>query len=143
MAILNGNNGYLSIDGQVMNTWMVEKVTLKQVVGEEDTTMGFGVDYSSVAPKLKHWEGELAVGYDAADLATYKAKLESGDLVTLIYGPESNTAGKPKFEATVMLGDIDLSGTAVAKDKLMFKLPFRTSGTPVSTLTGDLAGTFA
>jgi hypothetical protein len=91
------------------------------------------------ADGLDDYSLSIDVVYDVADLSTYKAKLVRGSVYTLVYGPEGNTAGKPKDEVSVILASVDGPNPTISKDMVMFSLQFQGADTAVSLLE---SGTF-
>jgi hypothetical protein len=89
------NDYYLSIGGTVVDTWGVE-VTLEYVNTSVETTSGAGVDHVMRSPGLYDTTISLSIAYDATDLATYIQKLQPGVVVSIEYGPEGSTSGKPR-----------------------------------------------
>ena len=77
--------------------------------------------------------------YDDTAHAAEIADVDIGSKETLIYGPESNVAGKPCFSGPMILTDVKLS-QSVEKIFLAYELSFVQAGAPTKTLEGG--GTF-
>ena len=76
--------------------------------------------------------------YDDTDLATYVGGLKSGTKATLVFGPEGNATGKPKFECTMILSSVTGPSPTVSKGMVMFELSFDGAGAPTATIpNGD------
>lgn len=142
MAQYNGNNAYLSFDGLAFSTYYADEISLEQSAETEDTTHGAGATHIMREPKLNDHSFDIVIIYDVANLGTYKAKLQAGKKGVVIYGPEGNVAGKPKFECEMILTSVAQT-QSIEKSKVQFELSFEQANTPVSTLTGDLAGVFS
>lgn len=137
MATLNGNNAYLSWNGTDVSGWWTDAIDKNASVATEDITAGAGATHIMRAPKLKDNSMSFALVYDATDWATYKASLVAGTTATLIYGPESNTAGKPKFECSMILTTVRGPNLAIDKSKVMVELDFEAADAPTATLEAD------
>lgn len=133
MSRLAQNDAFLSIDGTTMNTWAIEFAP-DISSAEIDTTAGFDTDWTSTAPGLKTFKGKMTIVYETADIATYLPLLQPGATRTVIYGPEGNTAGKPKHNQSCVF--TKLSGPKVNVDKSLtiFEVDVTGTGTPTTNL---------
>jgi len=138
MATLNGNNVYLSWDGVQIDGYWTGDVSKDESVSTVDITAGSGATHVERASGLLDNSMSFSIVYDDADLATYVGKLESGTKATLIFGPEGNTAGKPKFECVMILSSVTGPSPSVAKGMVMFELSFEGAAAPTASIAnGD------
>lgn len=141
MAQLNGNSNYILWDGVDLSAFFADTISNEMSVDTEDITAGSGATHIQRAAKLIDGKLDLYVIYDVELLATYKAVLQPGKTAVLIWGPEGNLAGKPRFEGSMILTSIS-DEQSIEKTKVGFSLSFEQAAKPVSTLTGELAGVF-
>lgn len=138
MATLNGNNVYLSWDGVDISGYWTGEVSKDESVNTVDTTAGSGATHTQRAAGLLDNSLSFSVVYDDADLADYVSKLVSGTKATLIYGPENNTVGKPKFECVMILQSVSGPSVSIEKNMVSFDLSFEGAAAPTASIgNGD------
>ena len=137
MATLNGNNVYLSWDGVDISGYWTDQINKSASNSTVDVTAGAGATHVERLDGLNDNTMAFAVVYDISDLATYKGKLIPGTIGTLIYGPEGNTAGKPKFECPMILQQVDGPNPSIDKQKVMFELSFEGAAAPTATIEAN------
>lgn len=135
MPKLVGNNAYLSWDGVDVSGWWTGEISREPSVETIDVTAGAGVNYMQREPGLIDNSMGFSIYYDDTDLASYVGKLAVGTKAILIYGPENNTAGKPKFEGSMILESVS-QGQVVTKDLVKFELSFVQADAPTATIEG-------
>lgn len=148
MAALNGNDAYLSINGRVVGAVsgaaanIFRKFEMDLATGDEDVSAGSGIDWEEHADKLSRINGKVTVVYDVSsvvtDIDTITATLGRGSVIPIVYGPEGNTAGKPKHDQDFLVTAI--SGPSVGHDKpaVLFEMTVVSSGAPRSNIyAGD------
>jgi hypothetical protein len=134
MVALNGNNAYIEWDGTNVSPFWTGDVNPTATNSTQEITAGSGVDHVQRAPGLNDHTMTFPVIYDKDAYATYKDKLVIGKQAPLIYGPEGNTVGKPKFEGEMILDDISGPSQTIDKQMLQFDLTFTAADEPTSTL---------
>lgn len=142
MAQLNGNSNYINWDGVDISAYFADEISNEMSADTEDITSGSGATHIMRASKLIDGTLDLYVIYDDTVLDTYKALLQPGKKAVLVWGPEGNVSGKPRFEGSMILTSVGVA-QSIEKTKVGFTLSFEQAAKPVSTLTGDLAGTFS
>lgn len=102
MSFVHGKNTYISLNGTVLSSYC-NTSNLDQEADEHDVTCYGATDYSVSGGLLK---GAFTMGGIHDDgTAGPKAVIEPllGTVVTLIRGPEGNTAGQPKETVSVLV----------------------------------------
>lgn len=135
MATLNGNNAYLSFNGTVLSTYWTKELSREATVDTEDITAGAGATHIERAPKLIDNTMTFMVVHDDSTFATYRAALVVGTTGTLVYGPENNTAGKPRFEGSMILTSVSQPQT-IDKGLVSYELSFEQAAAPTYTIEG-------
>lgn len=131
MATYSGNSVYVAIDGTSLGAYWKE-VEITAAMDSVDVTAGSGAEYRERAGGLRDYSVSLTVVYDDSTVATYIQKLRPG-VHTVEIGPEGNTAGKPKFEQSMLLTEAPFSVT-VEKSEVAFSLSFEGAAAPTSDL---------
>ena len=139
---LNGNNAHFEWDGVTFNTFWANEISHEQSADTEDITSGSGATHIARAAKLIDTTMSIYIIMDDTSFNTYKDTLQVGRIGVLVWGPEGSASGKSKFEGKMVLTSLSVSQT-IDKSKIGFEVSFEQAAKPVSTLTGDLAGTFA
>jgi hypothetical protein len=129
MAALKGNDAYLEFDGVDLSGLWTDEIKREHSVETEDTTHGSGKDYVERGTGLHDLKMSFVVIYDADLLGTYVGKTKEGINGILVYGPESNTAGKPKFSGPAILESVS-QGQTIQKGLVKFELGFVQSAAP-------------
>jgi len=138
MATLNGNNVYLSFGGVQLDGYWTGQVSKSSSANTVDITAGSGATHTQRATGLKDNSFGFNVVYDDADLADYVSSLTVGTKAVLVFGPEGNTAGLPKFECSMILNDVQGPQPSVELGMVMFELSFEGADVPTSTIeAGD------
>ena len=136
MATINSNNTHLAIDGVDVSGYWTGSVEPEETMDTEDITSGAGVTHIQRAGKLKDNKIKFVVGYDDTDLGVYLSKMQVGTY-TVLYGPEGNTTGKPKFECSMILKGVKGPAPGVDKVKVVFELEFEGAAAPTAELHTD------
>lgn len=127
MASFNGNDAYLTIGGtDVSGFWT--GFTLTESIEAVDVTAGSGTDHRERAEGLADTSCSGTIVYDAASVSTYIQKLKPGTY-TIIWGPEGNTAGKPKHEQSFIITEVSHSVT-VDKKMVVFEFSGKAAAAP-------------
>lgn len=145
MATLADNNAYIEIDGEDISPLFTGEISRDVSVNQIDITAGAGVDWTQNAPGLKSYSLTLRLVYDTA---LYQSKVQpklqaavnTGD-VLFKYGPEGNTAGKPKDELNVNVESVSGPNITIEKDKVMVEVSL-VNGATAPTAIMELGGTF-
>ena len=106
MAQYADNVVYLKIDSVEVSAYF-KTVKLQPSNSSVDTTVGSGTDHIQRAPGLDDTKIDISLGYDAANLQDYIQKLKVGQIVTIEYGSEGNTSGKPRHVQTFNITKAD------------------------------------
>lgn len=139
MATLAANNAYLEFDSIDLSGHWTDELNYSTTNDAQDVTAGAGVAHKQYAPGLNDTTFSFSVVHDTTDFATYDAALVIGTQATLIYGPEGNTIGNPKFEASAILVSTSMS-QSIEKSKVTWELEFQIADVPTATVEGG--GTF-
>lgn len=142
MAQLNGNNAHLEWAGLTMNLFWAGEISHEQTVDTEDITAGSGSTHVKRAPKLIDSTTSLYIIMDETYYNTYKDVLQAGLSDVLVWGPRGSGSGMPKLEGKHILTGLSVA-QSIDKTKIGFEVSFEQADTPVSTLSGTLAGSFA
>ena len=132
MATLNGNDVYVTLDSVDVSAYWTGEVARNVTNNTVETTAGAGTDWVERQGGLLDYSLSLSLVYDDANLTDYLAKLKPGTTYTMVYGPEGNTAGKPKDELSVIVSSIDGPNPSINKDMVMFAVTFQGAGTPTA-----------
>lgn len=135
MASLNGNNAYLEWNSVNISAYWTEELSHEASVDTEDITSGAGATHIERASKLIDRSMSFLVTYDDSSIASYVANLKEGTTATLTYGPESNTAGKPRFTGSMILESVT-QVQSIQKIHVTFELSFVQAAAPTHTF-GD------
>lgn len=135
MATLNGNNAYLAFNGVNVSAYYTDEISREANSEGVDITAGAGVTGIQRAAGLKDNSFTFVLVYDVGNVATYRSVLTPGTIATLTYGPESNTAGKPKFEGSMHLSSVS-QVQSITKGKVAFECTFEQAAVPTATIEG-------
>ena len=127
MATYNGNGIYLSIGGVVMDAYF-KSVELTSSLESVDVTAGSNSAHRERAEGLADTSMSVTLVYDSATLQSYVQKLRPGTY-PIIFGPEGNTAGKPKHVQDMILTEAPFS-VEVEKAEVAFQLSFEAAAAP-------------
>ena len=136
MATGNSNNAFLSFAGINVSGYWTDEISFEQSVESEDITAGTGATHVQRAAKLVDTTMSFMVVYDGSALANYRAALIPGTIGILVWGPEGNGAGKPKFEGSMLLTSVTGPTQSIDKSKQMLELRFEQAAAPVGTIAG-------
>lgn len=139
MATLNGNNVYLTVNAVDMTPYFVN-LEWEKSTEAVDVTAGAGTEWTELAAGLSSLKGKLTVVYETTAVTTHFQTLNSGNTYTVVYGPESNTAGKPKHEQSFFFSKIAGPKQDVAKKLVVFECDIESTGAPVTNMYAG--GTF-
>ena len=127
MVALNGNSVFLSIDGvDVSGFWTA--FTMSPSLESVDITAGSGTAHRERAAGLADTACNGVIVYDAASVSTYIQQVKPGEH-TIIYGPEGNTAGKPKHVQVFIITEAPHS-TGVEKPMVVFEFSGEAAAAP-------------
>ncbi len=135
MATLAANDAYLSFNGVDVSGYWTGNADYSASNSTNETTSGSGVDHVQREPGLNDHSMSFSVTYDTANLGTIRSALEVGTKGTLVYGPEGNTVGLPKFECSMILTAASVSQT-ISKEHVMWELEFEAAAEPTATIEG-------
>lgn len=131
MATYNGNNAYIDIDGTRIDTYFVN-VSLNPSIETVDITAGSGATHRQRATGLKDNGGSMQIAYDDTNIATILPLVAPG-AHTLTYGPEGNSAGKPKHVQAIIISGAPHT-VAVSKDMVVFDVSFEAAAAPTTDM---------
>jgi hypothetical protein len=136
MATYNGNSVYLLVNAvNVEARW--RGMEMKLAIDKEDTSAGAGTEHKKSAAKLKEATAKLTIVYDTATAPTDVAALyglSSLHVIPIVYGPEDNTAGKPKDDRDWLVTAINGPSTSVDKKLVMWEVDLVSTGEPRSNI---------
>jgi hypothetical protein len=136
MATLNGNNVYLEFNGINLSGYWTGEIDITKSNSTVDVTAGAGATHVERNAGLSDTEMTFEVIYDDTDLPLYRAALIESTKGTLIYGPEGNVSGKPKFQCQMILSEVAGPNPTIEKDKVSFELSFEGAAAPTATIEG-------
>lgn len=134
MAILNGNSAYLSFNGTQLDGYWTGAVSRSVNTATVDVTAGSGATHVERNAGLSDTSMSFAVVYDDTNIATYVTALAPGTKGALIYGPEGNGTGKPKFQCSMILTSVDGPNASIDKNMVSFELSFEGAAAPTATI---------
>lgn len=143
MATLAENNVYFELDGTDLSAYFTDEVTREVSVNQIDVTAGAGADWVMNSPGLKSYSLTLRLVYDTSTFQTVvQPKLNTGIAGAVMkYGPEGNTAGKPKDELKVNIESVRGPNVTIQKDKVMVEINL-TNGNAQPVAIIETGGTF-
>jgi hypothetical protein len=141
MATLNGNDIYLRVNAvDVESRW--RGFEMKLSIDKEDTSAGTGTTHKKSAAKLQEVTAKLTLVYDSTAAPTDAAAiygLSANHVIPVVYGPENNTAGKPKDDRDYLVTGINGPSTSVDKKLVMWEVDLVSTGDPRSNIyEGDV-----
>ena len=136
MATANGNNAYLSFNGVNVSGYWTDEISHEISVATEDITAGAGATHVMKAAKLTDASMSFVVVYDSSTFSAYRAALVPGTVGVVIWGPEGNATGKPKFEGSMVLTSVSGPSQTIDKGRMSFELSFEQAAAPVGTIQG-------
>ncbi len=138
MATLNGNNIYVGLNTVNVSAYWTDEVSRNVTNNTVETTAGAGAGWVERQDGLMDYSLSLVLVYDIDDLSDYLTQLKPGSTYTLVYGPEGNTAGKPKDELSVIVSSVDGPNPSIGKDMVSFSVSFQGAATPTAWIeNGD------
>lgn len=134
MPEYNGNNIYLTMNAvDVKARW--RNFEMKLGVGDEDVSAGANVAWEKHASKLRNITGKITLVYDdTAAAANLAALYTANDIIAVVYGPESNVAGKPKHDQDFKINGINGPTTNHDKTLVTFEYDLVSTGEPRSNI---------
>lgn len=134
MATYNDNNVYLSVDGVDVSAYFTDQLTYDETTEEQDTTAGANADYRTTGNGLRSLSLRLMLVHDTADWNSYKSIFVPDAFLNVIYGPNGNTQGEPKFEGVCTITDGPRHVVSIDKTKVAHEVTFKSSQAPVATI---------
>jgi hypothetical protein len=128
MAQYADNNVYLKLDSVQVDAYF-KKVKLSPSNNSVDTTTGSGVDWMQRQPGLNDMGIDIDLGYDAAQIQNYIQKIAVGQVVTVEYGSEGNTSGKPRHVQAFNITKADHE-VSVDKSHVVFSISGESADSP-------------
>lgn len=135
MATLNGNNAYLSFNGINVSGYFTDEIAHSASNSSVDITAGAGATHVERAAGLSDNTMDFVLVYDTADLPTYRTALVEGTIADVIWGPEGNVSGKPKFQCSMLLTEAKVT-QQITKERVAFEVSFEGAAAPTATITG-------
>jgi hypothetical protein len=130
MGQFNGNGCYVDIDGTVVDTYF-QNVSISKSVETVDSTCG-NATWRANNEGLYASKGTISVVYDDTLASTLLPLMEAGTH-TLTYGPEGNTAGKPKHVQSIIITDNTIAQN-VGKTLVLLESPFIGAAAPTTDM---------
>lgn len=94
-----------------------------------ETVTAGNVGHEQVVGGLNAYSFKLKAVYETDSVSTYIQKLKPGSIFSLEWGPEGNTAGKPRHVQDVAIESVSMTQTA-DKKAIMFEASARGSTAP-------------
>lgn len=137
MATYADNNFYLKLDSTEVQAFITE-VNPSFSNDEVETTAGAGTDWKMRAAGLSDAEFAISLMYDVTSVPTYIQKIAPGATVTLEFGPEGATSGKPRHVQSVVISSVDHT-VSVDKSAVVFSISARGAAAPsVNMMAGGV-----
>jgi hypothetical protein len=133
MATLAGNNAYLTIGGTDVSAYAVV-FSGEHSAEEINVTAGFGATYQERVAGLKDFSGTFTIVYETTLAPTHLTLIGAGQLRTIVWGPEGNTAGKPKHEQSCLITGVKGPEVKVDKSMTVFEVSFKGAAAPVTDM---------
>lgn len=128
MAQLNTNAIYLTVDGVAVASYFTD-VKLEQSASPVDVTHGAAVNVQR-NDGLHDGTISITLGYDIANVSSYMQHIRKGLTVAVDYGPEGNTAGKPRHTQSFLLTKVAGPDTDSKKSYVTFAISGDASDAP-------------
>lgn len=136
MAILNGNNIYLTIDGISLGGKFTE-VKMKPTSNGVPITHG-ATDWEQRNGGIKDITMNVIVAYDIATVGSTITHIAPGNIVPVEYGPENNVSGKPYHKQSFHIDDVGGPDVTVKKDMVVFEIAMSGADAPIKNMyAGD------
>lgn len=121
MPEYNGNDIYLTVDGvNVEARWRDFQPSKK--IADVDISAGATETHEKHAKGLEVISAKMVLMYDSTAAASdMAAQCPADALVTVAYGPENNTAGKPRHEQIFKINSITGPSPNYKKDAVMLE----------------------
>lgn len=118
---------YVLLDAVVMTNFTVELGG--DFKNNLETVTAGNVGHEQVVGGLNAYSFKLKAVWEAGSVSTYIQKLKPGAIVAMEWGPESNTAGKPRHVQDIAIESVSMTQTA-DKKAVMFEASARGSTAP-------------
>lgn len=126
------NDIYLTINGVSVCAYFKE-VELKIMSAGIDITAGCAQDWEQIGAGMLSSTMSAQLTYDDTNVDDYLATLKPGQVITVVYGPEGNTAGKPKHEQLMHIESVT-TGNKSVKDAVIFDIEMKGADTPTAII---------
>lgn len=133
VQVLAKNNAYLTIDGYDMAAIGIE-VTAEMAGTSNEQPYGFGSNWTKREPGLKDLTLNVNVIYDTDNIDSYITSIATQQKVTVVYGPEGNTTGKPKHSGSFIVDSLTGPTVVVTKDQVIFEMSLVTADEPTDDM---------
>lgn len=132
MVALAENNAYIKLDTVEVQAYFKE-VSIQPSNSAVDITAGAGTDDVQRAPGLNDHKFSATLSYDLTNVQSYIQKIKVGQVVVLDYGPESNTAGKPRHTQAFVITAADHT-VSVDKSHVTFSVSGEGAAAPTNNM---------
>lgn len=140
MPVYNGNNVYLEIEGLDVGG-IFRQFSPNLNTGDENVSHGAGVDWEKHAAKLSNVQATIIIVYDTDRVSNDMTSIldnGKGQVVTVKYCPEGNTAGKPVHEQDFLITSVNGPTTNHDKTLVTYEISCISTGEPTSNMyAGD------
>lgn len=138
MATYNGNNIFLSLNGTDVSAYYTDELSFNESNATQETTAGAGQERVQRGKGLTDTTIDLKLVYDDATLNTYITLIKPGDVVDVIYGPETNVATKPKHEGKMIVASAS-HAISISRQLVTFTISLQQADAPTSEIhAGDV-----
>lgn len=139
MPRYNGNTMYLEMDGVDVSAFFTATTGLETTNEVQDVTAGSGQTHVQRLPGLSDTKGTFTLIYQVGSLPSYIQRLQPGQVVRYVYGPEGNASGKPVQEADVVINSVKGPDVTIKKELVKFEVAWDGADKPIrSILNGDV-----
>lgn len=138
MPAINHNDAYLELGGVDISPVWSDKISPKYKNDKQETTSGSGVEWRTFNPGLNGWEAKITAIWWSEYIQEHLHLFKRGLKTTLVWGPDGNDAGKPKFAASIIIDDVEGPTQSIEKEKWMYAISISGDGMPTSIIeNGD------
>ena len=120
MAFFNGNAPYVTLNGVDVSP-MFAKINLNRTGNTTEVTAGSGATDKMRKPGLADTKLKLKLGYKVGSVPSYIELLDANTVITLEYGPEGQTSGKPRHRQDFIVTATPIEQTVNA-DEVAFEI---------------------
>lgn len=136
MAKVNTNNAFLSFNGIDVSGLWTDTIDKESSANTEEATSGSNSTHVERVVGLLDNTMTFVLIVDDALWSTYRSVLVEGALGDVIYGPEGNATGKPKFACSMIVESVSGPGQTIQKGLHKYEVSCTGAAAPTATPAG-------